>query len=101
MRAGVNGCLTCTVRAAHSLTTVAPSVTPFCRQRDKQEAFYVSEMFIERLMNRCKIIFSEGQACFITGRISEEQITKVRILNRKWATVKLGDTLAFFRETML
>ena len=41
-------------------------------------------MFIARIMNMCEIIFSEGQACFKTGRITEEQIAKVRILNEKY-----------------
>ena len=54
------GVLPCTSRAAHNLTAVAPRVTPFCRQRDKQEAFYYSEMLIARFMNRCERIFSDG-----------------------------------------
>ena len=42
-----------------------------------------SEMFIAPFMNMCERIFSEGQASFKTGHITEEQIAKVRILNEK------------------
>ena len=41
-------------------------------------------MFIARFMNRCERIFSEGQACFRNGSITQEQIAKVKILNKKY-----------------
>ena len=41
-------------------------------------------MFIARFMNMYQRIFSERQACFKTGRITEEQMEKVRILNEKY-----------------
>ena len=42
------------------------------RHGDAQDAFYCSEIFIERFMNLC-----EGQACCITGRISYICVTFV------------------------
>ena len=35
----------------------------------------------------CERIFSEGQACFRTGRIAEDQIAKLRILNENFGKV--------------
>ena len=51
----------------------------------KYKSAHSVRMFIARFMNMCEIIFSaEGQACFKTGRITEEQIANVRILNEKY-----------------
>ena len=41
-------------------------------------------MFIARFMNTYEGIFSEGQARFRTGYITDEHIAKVRILNEKY-----------------
>ena len=49
-------------------------------------------MFIARLMNTYEGIFSEGQARFRTGCITDGQIAKVRILNEKYKNHHISTT---------